>query len=156
MSAFSFGVLGESMSGTVYTIADILPPGILFDAAILFAFATYYPKYEIRLFFFLPVPIFLLAIFSGVGILMVALSAVPFMIYVCGCLAHYLIIAVPMIKSRGKQKIRKVTRQQQEKKPKSFHTCEKCGKKDTDDKTEYFRVTVEGEELCGECLKKKS
>lgn len=152
MSVLGWGVVHVGMDGAVYTIADLMSPGILFDASILFAFATYYPKFQIRLMLFIPVPIVVIAVISGVGILMTALMAVPFFIYVMGCLMHYLVIAIPLIKSGGKRGLRKVQKKQKEKRSEYFHECEICGKQDLDDPKEFFRVTEDGRELCGGCL----
>ncbi len=152
-SVTDFGLLGISNEGYRYTVVNSISPGILFDLSILFAFATYHPKYEIRLFFILPVPIAILAALSGLWVLMVAFSRIPFFIYVLGCLLPYFIIAVPLLFSASKREARKVNIKQKSDKPESFHTCENCGKKDSDDSSAYFRVTTDGKELCNECLK---
>lgn len=152
LSSTGLGEIGFTRDGAVVTLSDALSPGLLFDAAILYAFATYFPRYQILLFFILPVQIAILAVVSGVMFLMFAMQGLPHFLYVCGCLANYLLVVIPMLKAGGSRKVRQAKVRKKEAVPDSFHTCEVCGKKDTDDPKEYFRITAEGEELCGGCL----
>ena len=99
-------------------------------------------------------PIFILAALSGLGMLTYAFTSLPFFLYIMGCLLHYWIIAIPVFFSFSKREARKVQKQKEPQHLESFHTCEECGKKDTDDPTAYFRITQDGKELCNACLEK--
>jgi len=131
----------------------IISPTILFDYAIFFAFATYYPKHEIRIFFILPVKIFLIAIFGGVMVLLMTRFNPILLAYTLACLTHYLVIAIPKVFNRGKAKAHKVNYQRKQRKPAVFHTCSVCGITDADDDTLEFRVRADGTEICENCLK---
>ncbi len=137
----------------LFAIPTAIPPGMLFDYAILFAFATYYPRFELRLFLVFPVPIFIIAIIGGISILLFVSMGVPFLIYSLLCLSHYLIVAVPMLLNRGKRMQHTVKHQARSRKqPTHFHECAICGIKDTDDDTMGFRVRAsDGLEVCDRC-----
>jgi len=132
-------------------IPMIIQPGLLFDYAILFAFATYYPKFELRLFFVLPVPIAIIAIISGGVVLLSAMIGLPFLIYSVLCLSHYLVIAIPLLINRGKREAHKVKHKAKNKKAAYFHKCTQCGATDTQNESLIFRVREDGSEICENC-----
>lgn len=138
-------------------IPIIFSPGALFDLSILFAFATYFPRYEIRLAFFFPVPIFIIAILAGFMTLITTwmlLRVYPAVIlYTFLCLSNYLVIVIPMLIYRGKRTAHKVNFQRKLSTPECFHTCDICGITDVDDDTLGFRVRADGSEICENCSK---
>jgi len=159
MAAVIFSILP---AGTIaiegserFTVVDMLPPAIIFNATIFFAFATYYPRYTILLFFFLPVPVFILAGLTGSLFLLVALSGVATFCYIALALSHYLIIAIPMLIASISRKKRTVGYAKKAKKAECFHVCDECGKRDIDDPEATFRITADGRELCNSCLESK-
>lgn len=148
------GYLGSLPDGTQVYVPDALPPSMLFSVSFLFAFATFFPKYEFRLFFILPVPVSILAAITGVVLLLTAFGSLGYFIHVVICLGHYLVLSVPRLKNLGKRKARAVKHHRHSKPPESFHCCEECGIKDTDDADMVFRITADGKELCLDCLQK--
>ena len=142
-------------SGSRITVVDSLPPAIIFNATILFAFATYYPRYRILLFFIIPVPIFILASLSGAYFLLHALSGVAMFFYLAISLSHYLIVAIPLLISIITRKKKVTSYVKKTKSKECFHTCEECGKRDIDDPEATFRITSDGRELCNSCLESK-
>ncbi len=152
------GLLGTTPEGVAYTVVNILPPGMLFDASILFIFATFHPKFTLLLFFVLPVQIWILATVTA---LLIALdvyqtSSLGALLHFCIALSHYLILAASLLKKRkALSPPKKIIQIKVPTAPKerSFHTCDVCGIKDTDDPSMGFRVTSKGQVLCMNCLK---
>jgi len=147
-----FGYYDPETGKLVFAIPNAIQPSLLFDYAILFAFATYYPKYELRLFFVLPVPIVIIAIVGGISILLSGMLGVPFLIYSLLCLSHYLVVAIPLLMKRGKRQTHKIkAKAKYDKQPSYFHKCSVCGTTDEDDDSLVFRVRQDGEEICEKC-----
>ena len=146
----------QAISGKlmIVPIPLIIQPSMLFDYAIFFTFATLHPKFELRLFFILPVQIWIIAIVAGITVLLSISMGWQFLAYSLLCLAPYLMFAIPMVKQRGKVKAHKIKYQARQKKPSVFHTCSVCGITDVDDPNLEFRVRTDGTEICENCRKK--
>lgn len=135
-----------------FAIPNVIQPGLLFDYAILFAFATYYPKFELRLFFILPVPIVIIAIVGGISILLSGMLGAGFLVYSLLCLSHYLVVAIPLLLKRGKRQSHKIkAKVKYDKQPAHFHKCVACGITDAEDESLTFRVRADETEICGKC-----
>ena len=147
------GSLGVSPSGEVYSVTNLLSPETLFGASILFAFATFHPRFTLLLFFVLPVQIWILAAVTGVMFILNASVSLGAFLYLLLALSHYLVMILPNLKTFKKARVNKVVSKVKPlSAPVSFHVCEVCGKKDSDDPKAYFRVTGDGRELCDSCL----
>lgn len=153
MSTTSLGLLGVNQYGTPVTVVDMLPPGLLFDATILFAFATFYPRYKIMLFFILPVPIAIIAGITGVTILLNLQYGVGMGLYIFACLANYITLVTPALQQFKGRQSRAARQLSMMAKEECFHSCQDCGKRDIDDPAATFRITAEGDELCEGCLR---
>lgn len=147
-----FGVYNAS--GKLIAIPSILQPSMLFDYAILFAFAMLYPMYELRLFLIFPVPIFIIAIVGGVSVLSLGFLGVPFFFYSLLCLSPFLLLGLRKLIDRAKVKKHKVQFKELKKKSEIFHSCAACGVTDQDDDVLTFRVRDDGSEICENCLSK--
>lgn len=133
------------------------PPAMLFDLSILFAFATFYPRHQIMLFFVIPVPVFLIALFAAIPLALACLASPPTAVHVIGCLANYLLFIGPLRLAEMKSQ-QEVIQRRREFRSKSlptseaFHTCEQCGANDQTHPEREFRITTDHRELCSACL----
>ena len=133
------------------TIPSILSPGLLFDAAILLAFATYYPSFELRLFFFLPVPIAVIAGITGLLLVGSILLGPLFFVFTLCCLSNYLVMAIPMLFKLGKRKSHQIKHTARKQSPPALHTCAVCGATDVSHPERSFRISASGTERCCHC-----
>jgi len=130
-----------------------LSPGMLFDYAIFFAFATFYPKYELRMFFVLPVPISIIAGITGVVLLVTSLSGLPFVVYILLGLAPYLLVLAQVLKGGGARIQHKIKHAARKTASPVLYTCVSCGVTDQENGDLIFRVTKDGEDKCENCMK---
>lgn len=128
----------------------------LYGAAFL-AFATLYPKVEVRLMMILPIQIRFLGIFAAVGIILNAVSQPIFLPYYLVAFANYILWAgIPAL--RGTAKViasgQRKKRFNAAKTPadEAFHTCAVCRKTDLSDRHLDFRIGHDGQEYCSSHL----
>ena len=133
-------------------------PGIYLGASILFAFATYNPRYSIMLFMVIPTPIWIIAAFSGVLMALSALSGgLLLMIFTVFCLSNYLVVAIPMRYSKarlqqGNVKRRKNFKAESLDETLAFNNCVVCGATEISHPDTDFRVGEDGKDYCQEHL----
>ncbi|MEM9080067.1 MAG: hypothetical protein AAGC74_05180 [Verrucomicrobiota bacterium] len=144
---------------TIPALGEAIPIGgrFLYFAA-FFAFATLVPKYIFRLFFFLPVPVWILGILSGSLILFGAFaSPTSFGIFALLTFAPYLAWAIPLAFERGKNHSEVAKRRFEFETKKnaslgsSFHRCARCGASENSHPERDFRILGD-EEICSVCL----
>lgn len=134
-------------------------------AAVLMAASTVAPRLEVRLMLILPVPLYVVGLLTGVGLLadvfrMGRIVPTYAVIPILG-VANYLIWAVPVLTRylahRGETRERRA-RFEEGKVPAgdAFHTCDRCGATDVTHPEREFRVTAAGEELCEICRQEPS
>lgn len=131
--------------------------GLMIYSSAFFAFATLYPKVEIRLFLIIPVQVGFLGAAQGFFMLVACLfgpSLIPF--YLLVTLNYILWAGIPAL--RGTAGVVKAVQRRSKFKsagyPKNeaFHKCEVCGRTDTTDPALDFRVCEDGREFCQEHL----
>ncbi|MGJ8673703.1 hypothetical protein [Rubritalea sp.] len=131
--------------------------GIYLGASILFAFATYNPKYSLMLFMVIPCPIWIIAALAGVPMLLDAISSPFHGLFVAICISNYLVIAIPMLLRNTKQRSsvkahRKKFKAYQKDENEAFNTCHTCGANDISNPDKTFRVGKDGKDYCLEHL----
>lgn len=138
--------------------------GILLYESFFLAFATVFPRYEFRLFFILPVQVWVLgAIFGGIQLLTILarlFDGIPGLVYagyLVLCFLPYLVWAVPTFARWARMRSETATRQANFKAKmtsagEAFHKCEACGATDQSHPERDFRVTADHRELCDACL----
>ncbi|MFC5051916.1 hypothetical protein ACFPK9_15035 [Rubritalea spongiae] len=149
-------MLANILYGAVWDVQFGLS-GIYLGASILFAFATYNPKYTIMVFMIIPCPIWILAALAGAPMLLSAITSPFHGLFVAICISNYLIIAIPMLlrssKHRSSTKARrKKFKAYQTSDNQPFHTCHVCGANDISNPEKTFRVGKDGNDYCEEHL----
>lgn len=126
-------------------------------SAAFFAFATIYPKVEVRLFLVLPVSIGFLGVVGAVSLALRCLSVpILFPFYLFVLLNYFLWAGFPAL--RGTARVVKAARRksgfQAASRPEddSFHRCAVCGRTDASHPELDFRVAPDGEERCSDHL----
>lgn len=131
--------------------------GIYLGASILFAFATYNPKFKLMIMMVIPCPIWVIALITGAPILLGMLTNPFHGAYAALCLSNYLVFAAPMLikgtKNRNATQFRrkKFSREFSNKRE-AFHTCHNCGANDITHPEEEFRVGSDGNDYCSKHL----
>ena len=130
--------------------------------SIFFAFATYFPKFQLLLFFILPTPVRFLALLGAGGIFVFLIwtegvSNFDRFFWILGAFGAYIPFHYHLIANAQAQKARKANFEKKIGKLDSqpFHRCAVCGKTENDDDSLEFRIADDGEEYCLEHLDKK-
>lgn len=134
-----------------------LPAGRYIYSSMFLAFATYFPNYEFRLFFILPVKVRYLG-WLTLGLMIFSGLVSPVMLcVVIPTLIPYALWVLPA-ELRGKADLAKAAKRRQQfslaQQPESaaFHHCEVCHKTEHDDADLEFRTMLDGTEYCVEHL----
>ena len=148
--------------------------GRLLYEAIFLAFCTTYPRTEFRLFFILPVQVWILGLLTFIlEFAFPALNAIYAAVmrgspgdlllglYPIFTLSPYLIWALPRLLAYAHQRSRVAARRadfQRKALPadEAFHHCEECGATEASHPDREFRITVDSRELCSTCLDETS
>ncbi len=145
--------------------ANFIHPGaspinglVLFSASFL-AFATLFPKTEIRLFLFIPVQIRFLGMFAGVIVILNAFgNPINAPLYLLGYANYILWAGIPALRGTAKviesSQRRKRFNANKLNPSQAFHTCVICQRNDIDDPEAEFRIGPDGNEYCTEHLPK--
>lgn len=127
--------------------------GTVLYASAFLAFCTLFPKFEIRLFFILPVQVRFLGMLMALGFIASALSDLKFLPFFLVAFANYFIWAgIPAL--RGTARLvesgqrRKRFNAAKTSASEAFHTCAVCKKTDITDPHLEFRIGQNGEEYC--------
>lgn len=130
-----------------------LPAGRYLYTSMFLAFATYFPNYEFRLFFFLPVKVRYLGWFA-LGMMLVSGFGAPVMFCVIiPTLIPYVLWVLPA-EIQGKAELANATKRRkkftgsQRSETEAFNTCSECQRTDLSDPDLQFRTMFDGTEYC--------
>ena len=128
--------------------------------SIFFAFATLQPRFVFRLFFILPVPVWLLAALAGLSLVGTCILMPTNTASFLGPQIIYLTWATPKLirwmRNRGKLRARRAKFESgRASGEQTLHRCAECGKTEISDPELDFRVSPDGEEYCLDHLKKR-
>jgi len=130
-----------------------LPAGRYIYISMFLAFATYYPDYEFRILFIIPVKVRYLG-WLALGMMIFSAITAPIMLcVVVPTLIPYAIWVLPT-ELRGKATLAKAAKRRQQftlaKKSaaEAFHTCATCKRTEHDDSDLEFRTMIDGTEYC--------
>jgi len=105
--------------------------GLFLQGSIFLAFATYFPRFELRLFFILPVQIRWLAYLQALGYGLAIVGGPPQVkLMTIAALGNYILFFAPMLWTKAKATQRKIEWQAKQKKVnpnQPRHTCATCG-----------------------------
>lgn len=153
-------IIGQVVANCFLSMAGLNPQpigGYYVYLAAFFAFATLFPKHTFLLFLILPVQVWILAVLSGLLILIGMLSSLSFAIFGVLTFLPYLWWAAPLFFKTGKQRSqvakRRVEFQSKYKNQemRTFHLCKVCAATEQSHPDREFRVTGEDAEICSEC-----
>lgn len=131
--------------------------GIALYGAAFLAFATLFPKLEIRLFFVLPIQIRFLGMLEGAILALQVFDRPEMLPFILGAYANYFIWAgIPAWRGT----LRVIASSQRKKRfnsskideSEAFHTCVVCQRNDVMDPEMEFRIGGDGREYCSEHL----
>ncbi|MGJ8723462.1 MAG: hypothetical protein ACSHYB_02805 [Roseibacillus sp.] len=158
---FYLVIIGQVVANIILALSGLRPQpegGMYIYLAAFFAFATLFPKHTFLLMLIIPVQVWILAVISGVFLLLSSLSSLSFSIFVLFTFLPYLWWAVPMALKSGKNRSavakRRVAFQSKTKAGQvtSFHRCKICGATENSHPNREFRVASDDEEICSDCL----
>lgn len=122
---------------------DQYATGVFLQGSIFLAFATYFPRFELRLFFILPVQVRFLAFLQALGYGVAIFSGNPQVrLMTIAALGNYLLFFAPLLWNKIKATQRKMEWQAKQKKVnpnKPRHTCAACGINSNDSPDMDFR-----------------
>ena len=152
-------IISQSLIYFFDPIAFAVAGGNHYYLSIFFAFATLQPQFVFRLFFILPVPVWLIAALAGLSLVVNCIRMPIFAPSFLGPQIIYLTWATPQLirwmRNRGKLRARRAKfgpgRPSGEQ---TLHRCAECGKTEITDPELDFRVSPDGEEYCLDHLKK--
>lgn len=150
------GILAILVGNFIYP-AGVPGSGMAMYGAAFLAFATLFPKVEVRLFFVIPVQMRFLGMLAGGLLLLTAFSQPIFLPFYLAAYANYLVwAAIPAL--RGTARVleagqrRKAFNAKKLDATEAFHTCVICRRNDVDDSEVEFRIGKDGREYCEEHL----
>jgi len=154
-------ILAHLILGFLEIAVDGSQGGVIFYQAIFLAFATTVPRYEFRLFFVLPVQVWVLGAALGAYLVLQCFGGLFNALYYFLCFAPYLVWALPRfvrwVRQREHSAARRANFQAKSKRSSDhFHTCDRCGATDVSHSDRDFRVTEDGGELCDACLQSEA
>ncbi|MFK7909065.1 MAG: hypothetical protein AB8F34_00530 [Akkermansiaceae bacterium] len=162
-AGYFLALIGAFMLGWLFDYKPTLP-GIYIGMSVMFAFATYNPRFTLMLFLIIPTPIWLIAsitgFFVGLGVLFGFLGGDNAgSIFTLMALANYLVVAVPMRLNQSRMQRGTVARRREFQASAvpdddAFHRCKVCGATDVSHPNYEFRVGKDGEDYCMEHLPK--
>ena len=130
-----------------------MPAGSYIYTAMFLAFATYFPDYEFRLFFILPVKVRYLGWLALIMMAYTAFVAPVMLCVIIPTLIPYMLWVLPA-EIRGKASMVKAAKRRQKftlskrSAAEAFHTCATCKRTEHDDEDLEFRVMYDGTEYC--------
>lgn len=132
------------------------PTNLWLMESIFFATAMLVPNYEINLYGILPIKMKWLAWVGAALMFFTFLGERDQRLPIIASNLNFLIFFLPSILKGAKQRAQVMDRRQRfesASRPESvfFHQCKVCGKTEVDDPALDFRVTAEGDEICGKC-----
>jgi hypothetical protein len=152
------GLFFSAVGGFISPMPD---HGWILWSSVLFAFACYYPNYEIMLYMIVPLKMKWVAGLSA-GAMFLQLLGSPLMrVPILFGLLNFFIVFVPRFLSEAKRQQtvgnrRRRFQDAQLPEEEALHTCSRCGKTDTTHPQLGFRVTADGQDVCDECRIQKA
>ncbi len=142
----------------VFNVMISIPAtGALLNTSAFFAFATLFPKAELRVFFVLPVQVRWLAILAAIPFLLLAFSLPLSIPYLGLGFANYIFWAgIPALRRqvgaiKSGSGSRKYKREKMDARD-AFHRCKTCGRTEVSNSELEFRMAADGEEYCEDHL----
>ena len=163
VAGYLMAVISALILGFTIGFSPVLP-GIYLGLSVLFAFATYHPKFTLMIMFIIPVPIWIIATIIGVLTMFGALASIALGEYASGfftilALSHYIVVALCLRFSPERRELASMKRKNSARVVKSaqssgeaFHECSVCGATDISHPTYDFRTGDDGEDYCEEHL----
>lgn len=151
---FYFGMLMVLVANVVLPV--VIPySGLMIYSSAFLAFATLFPKVEIRFMMIIPIQIGFLGAVQGLFLIVGCLFApilIPF--YVLATLNYFLWAGIPALRGTARvvKSAQRRSRFQAASKVETFHACETCGRTDASHPELDFRVCEDGREYCREHL----
>ena len=132
--------------------------GVVIYTSMFILFSIYFPMEKLLLFFFLPVPFFILGGVSGLMILLSIAANPAFAVIYAPILITAAVLLTKLAKSKN---LRPGTggsflKTSASKDVPALHCCKECGRTERDDAALEFRVAADGEEYCTEHLPRKA
>lgn len=129
------------------------PPSYLLYLSIFFVFATLFPNHQFLLMLVIPVKVWMLAVFSGVMLLLPIFTFPIFLIGLVIALLPYLVWAVPLLRKTAKMRSQVSQRRtklqsQSASAGTTLHRCLTCDRTELSHPELSFRVAADGEEYC--------
>ncbi|MBK1882224.1 hypothetical protein JIN85_07350 [Luteolibacter pohnpeiensis] len=152
-----------------YIVINFLLGSIQIDSkfylysSVIFAFATYYPKVEIRLMMLIPVQVRFIAIGTVFLILLPVLKhPISLVVWIPLLLIYFsnyiLFVGIPALRGGARlaqsAKRRRAFKSKQIPDSEAFHRCAVCKRTDVSDPELEFRIGADGREYCEEHLPK--
>ena len=155
-----WGILSALLANLLFAVVfkqHFSMSGIYLASSILFAFATYNPRYTLTLMMIFPCPIWVIAAITGGFMLLGSFSSPLKTVFLIICISNYLIVAIPLFiahsKNRGSTHVRrKRFGREFSDKQQAFHTCHSCGANDITHPEAEFRVAQDGNDYCSDHL----
>ena len=152
-------IISQSLIYLFDPIAFAVSGGNQYYLSIFFAFATLQPQFVFRLFFILPVPVWLIAALAGLSLVGNCIRIPIYAASFLGPQIIYLTWATPKLirwmRDRGKLRARRAKFESgRPSREQTLHRCAECGKTEISDPELDFRVSPDGEEYCLAHLKK--
>ena len=152
-------IISQSLIYFFDPIAFAVAGGSHYYLSIFFAFATLQPQFVFRLFFILPVPVWLIAALAGLSLVGNCIKMPIFAASFLGPQIIYLTWATPRLirwmRNRGKLRVRRAKFESgRPSGEQTLHRCAECGKTELSDPELDFRVSSDGEEYCLDHLRK--
>lgn len=142
-----------AQTAAMMILGDAFLGGSLIFASIFCAFATYFPREELRIFMIVPVQVRVIALI-GAGITALAAFHEPFiLLFIAPAFAPYLLWVLPdLIRGTamlaGSAVRRSRFNRAQLPETEVFHRCQVCGRTDQTDRYLHFYTLPDGAEYC--------
>ena len=157
-----WGIISTLCANLLFAIVFKQPSsmsGIYLASSILFAFATYNPRYTLMLMMFIPCPIWVIAAITGGLMVLGSLGSPLTFLFLAICISNYLFVAIPLFIAHSKNRSSTHTRRKRHasqfsSKREAFHTCHTCGANDITHPDTEFRVAPDGNDYCSDHLPK--
>ncbi len=152
-------ILAHTLLSVMGVPVDGSQGGLIFYESVFLAFASTFPRHEFRLFFIIPVQVWVLGAVLGVIIVLQSFSSIYIAMYLYLCFLPYIVWGLPRLvrwsRQRGQTAVRRAKfNQHAAPGAPAFHTCEICGATDGSHPDREFRVTEDDRELCDACLQR--
>lgn len=131
--------------------------GLHFYGAAFLAFATVFPKFELRLYFVLPVQVRFLGMLQGLLILLSIFGRPVYVLFYLLALLNYLLwAAIPALRGQAlmmqSAQRRRSFNAAKGPKDEAFHRCQVCNRTEVSDPVLEFRIGADGAEYCADHL----